>query len=94
MPELSPELRDPRKSKHDIKKTLISSRMFSIASGFPAGSIGRQAAWMFLGGCATLTLVVGLSQPEMEEADPVLKLADSSIDEETSLLRNSNDGIE
>jgi hypothetical protein len=64
--------------------------MFSIASGFAAGSIGRQLAWIFLGGLALLTFVVGLSQPEMEEADPILKLAESGpVDEETSLLGNN-----
>jgi hypothetical protein len=64
--------------------------MFSIASGFAAGSVGRQLAWIFLGGLALLTFVVGLSQPEMEEADPILKLAElGPVDEETSLLGNN-----
>jgi hypothetical protein len=61
--------------------------MFSIASLHPAGSWGRQLAWICLGGLAVVTFAVGLSQPDMEEADPVLKLADSSeIDEERPLL--------
>ena len=34
-----------------------------------------------------MTFAVGLSQPDMEEADPVLKLADASeVDEERPLL--------
>jgi hypothetical protein len=69
--------------------------MFSIASGFAAGTIGRQLAWIFLGGLAVITFVVGLSQPEMEEADPILKLANSGpIDEETSLLGNGGGTVE
>jgi hypothetical protein len=61
--------------------------MFSIASLYPAGSWGRQLAWIFLGGLAVVTFAVGLSQPDMEEADPVLELADSSeVDEERPLL--------
>jgi hypothetical protein len=66
--------------------------MFSIASRFAARTVGRQLAWIFLGGLAVLTFAVGLSQPEMEEADPVLKQADSRpADEETSLLRNDGE---
>jgi hypothetical protein len=67
--------------------------MFSIASRFAAGTVGRQLAWIFLGGLAVLTFAVGLSQPEMEEADPVLKQANSGpVDEETSLLGNDGEG--
>ena len=63
--------------------------MFSIASRFAAGTFGRQLAWIFLGGLAIVTFIVGLCQPEMEEADPVLKLVDSGpVDEETPLLGN------
>ena len=66
--------------------------MFSIASGFPARTIGRQLAWIFLGRLAVLTFAVGLSQPEMEEANPVLKQADPGlVDEETPLLRNDGE---
>jgi hypothetical protein len=66
--------------------------MFSIASRFAAGTVSRQLAWIFLGGLAIITFAVGLSQPEMEEADPVLKLAGSrSVDEETSLLGNDGE---
>lgn len=44
-------------------------------------------AWIFLGGLAAVTFAVGLSQPHMEEADLVLKLADASeADEERPLL--------
>ena len=61
--------------------------MFSIASLHPAGSWGRQLAWILLGWLAAVTFAVGLSQPHMEEADPVLKLADSAeVDEERPLL--------
>jgi len=74
---------------------LTSRQMFSIASKFAAGTVGRQLAWIFLGGLAVITFAVGLSQPEMEEADPVLKLADSQpVDEETSLLRNDGEAAE
>jgi len=66
--------------------------MFSIASGFADGTIGRQLAWIFLGGLAVLTFAVGLSQPEMEEANPVLKQAGPRpVDEETPLLRNDGE---
>ena len=66
---------------------LTPSRMFSIASLHPAATWGRQLAWIFLGGLAAVTFAVGLSQPDMEEADPVLKLADASeVDEERPLL--------
>jgi hypothetical protein len=69
--------------------------MFSIASGFAAGTIGRQLAWIFLGGLAVTTFVVGLSQPEMEEADPILKIGSSGpVDEETSLLGNGGEAAE
>jgi hypothetical protein len=69
--------------------------MFSIASGFAAGTVGRQLAWIFLGGLAVITFVVGLSQPEMEEADHVLKLANSGpVDEETSLLGNNGEAAQ
>jgi len=61
--------------------------MFSIASGFPSETFGRQLAWVFLGGFAVFTFVVGLSQPKMEGADPILKPVSSRpVDEETSLL--------
>jgi hypothetical protein len=69
--------------------------MFSIASRFAAGTVGRQLAWIFLGGLAIITFAVGISQPEMEEADPVLKLADSRfVDEETFLLGNDGEAAE
>jgi len=69
--------------------------MFSIASKFASGTVGHQLAWIFLGGLAVITFAVGLSQPEMEKADPVLKLADSQpVDEETSLLRNDGEAAE
>jgi hypothetical protein len=43
---------------------------------------------MFLGGLAVATFAVGLCQPDMEEADPVLKFAEERpVDEETPLLR-------
>lgn len=72
-----------------------STQMSSIASRFAAGTVGRQLAWIFLGGLAVITFAVGLSQPEMEEADPVLKLADSRpVDEETSLLGNDGEAAE
>jgi hypothetical protein len=74
---------------------LTGRQMFSLASGFTAGTVGRQLAWIFLGGLAITTFVVGLSQPEMEEADPILKLASSGpVDEETSLLRNDGETAE
>jgi len=61
--------------------------MFSIASGYPAGTFGRQLAWVFLGGFAVSTFAIGLSQPKMEGPDPILKIANSRpVDEETSLL--------
>ena len=61
--------------------------MFSIASGHPAGTFGRQLAWVFLGGLAVFTFAIGLSQPKMEETDPILKIVNSRpVDEETSLL--------
>jgi hypothetical protein len=85
----SPALRARRGPLHLLSLELILtfSRMFSIASLYPAGSWGRQLAWIFLGGLAVVTFAVGLSQPDMEEADPVLKLADSSeTDEERPLL--------
>jgi hypothetical protein len=66
--------------------------MFSIASGYAAGTFGRQLAWIFLGGLAIFTFAIGLSQPKMEEPDPVLKIASSRpVDEETSLLRNGEE---
>jgi hypothetical protein len=69
--------------------------MLSIASEFVAGTVGRQLAWIFLGGFAVITFAVGISQPEMEEADPVLKFADSRpVDEETSLLGNDGEAAE
>jgi hypothetical protein len=69
--------------------------LFSIASEFAAGTVGRQLAWIFLGGLAVITFAVGLSQPEMEEADPVLKLAESRpVDEETSLLGSDGETAE
>jgi len=74
---------------------LTSRQMFSIASKFASGTVGHQLAWIFLGGLAVITFAVGLSQPEMEKADPVLKLADSQpVDEETSLLRNDGEAAE
>ena len=64
-----------------------STRMFSIASGYPAETFGRQLAWIFLGGLAVFTFAIGLSQPKMEEPDPILKIVNSRpVDEETSLL--------
>jgi hypothetical protein len=69
--------------------------MFSIASGYAAGTFGRQLAWIFLGGLAIFTFAIGLSQPKMEEPDPVLKIASSRpVDEETSLLRNGEEARE
>jgi hypothetical protein len=69
--------------------------MFSIASRFAAGTVGRQLAWIFLGALAIISFAVGLSQPEMEEADPVLRLANSRpVDEETSLLGNDGEAAE
>ena len=66
--------------------------MFSITSGYAAGTFGRQLAWIFLGGLAIFTFAIGLSQPKMEEPDPVLKTASSGpVDEETSLLRNGEE---
>jgi hypothetical protein len=77
------------------RRVLTTRQMFSIASKFAAGTVGRQLAWIFLGGLAVITLAVGLSQPEMEEADPVLKQATlQSVDEETSLLRNDGEAAE
>lgn len=65
--------------------------MFSIASGFAAGTFGRQLAWVLLGGFAVFTFAVGLSQPKMEGANPVSDLADSAaVDEETPLLRSED----
>jgi hypothetical protein len=64
--------------------------MFSIASGFSFGTLGRQLAWIFLGGFAVITFAVGLSRPKMEAADSVLRFANSrTVDEETSLLGNA-----
>ena len=61
--------------------------MFSIASGYPAGTLGRQIAWMFLGGLTILTFTIGLTQPKMEGPDPILEAGSSRpVDEETSLL--------
>jgi hypothetical protein len=69
--------------------------MFSIASAFAAGTIGRQLPWIFLGGFAILTFGFGLGQPEMEEADPILKLAASEpVDEETPLLSGEGGAAE
>jgi hypothetical protein len=66
--------------------------MFSTASGYAAGTFGRQLAWIFLGGLAIFTFAIGLSQPKMEEPDPVLKIASSRpVDEETSLIRNGEE---
>jgi hypothetical protein len=78
-----------------ITGSLGSTRMFNIASGYAAGTFGRQLAWIFLGGLAVLTFAIGLSQPKMEEPDPVLKIASSRpVDEETSLLRNGEEARE
>jgi len=72
-----------------ITGSLGSTRMFSIASGYPAGTLGRQIAWMFLGGLTILTFTIGLTQPKMEGPDPILEAASSrALDEETSLLEN------
>jgi hypothetical protein len=69
-----------------------SIRMFSFAGGYPAGTFGRQLAWIFLGGLAVFTFAIGLTQPRMEEPDPILKIATSRpSDEETSLLRNGEE---
>jgi hypothetical protein len=87
---------DRRTSSQTLGRQVLTTRqMFSIASRFAAGTVGRQLAWIFLGGLAIITFAVGLSQPEMEEADPVLKLADSqSVDEGTSLLGNDGEAAE
>ena len=63
--------------------------MFSIASDYPAGTLGCQIAWMFLAGIAIFTFTIGLTQPKMEGPDPILEAASSrALDEETSLLEN------
>lgn len=75
-----------------ITGSLGSTRMFSIATHYPVGTLGRQLAWIFLGGLAVLTFAVGLSQPKRKGADPILKLASSRpADEETSLFRNEEE---
>jgi len=72
-----------------ITGSLVSTRMFSIASGYTAGTLGRQIAWVFLGALAIFTFTVGLTQPKMEGPDPILEAASSRpVDEETSLLEN------
>jgi hypothetical protein len=72
-----------------------STRMFSIASRYSDGTWGRQLAWIFLGGLAVFNLVVGLSQPKMEGADPILKAVNTGpADEETALLSNDGEGAE
>jgi hypothetical protein len=69
--------------------------MFSIASGYAAGTFGRQLAWIFLGGLAVFTFAIGLNQPKTEEPDPVLKIASSRpVDEETSFCPGTRRGNE
>jgi hypothetical protein len=67
--------------------------MFSIASAFPPGSIGRQLAWIYLAGFAVITFAIGLSQPDIEGEDPVVKSAHSGTDDEErrSLLGSPED---
>ena len=72
-----------------ITGSLGSTRIFSTASGYSAGTLGRQIAWVFLGALAIFTFTVGLTQPKMEGPDPILEAASSRpVDEETSLLEN------
>jgi hypothetical protein len=66
--------------------------MFSVASAYPPETLGRQIAWIFLGGLAAFTFAIGLTQPKMEGPDPILQIATSRpVDEETSLLRNGEE---
>jgi len=51
--------------------------MFSIASHYPEGSLGRQLAWIFVGGWAIIVFAVGLSQPDIAGEDPILKVPES-----------------
>lgn len=72
-----------------VTGSLGSTRLFRSASGFPAGTLGRQIAWLFLAGSAIFTFIIGLTQPKMEGPDPILEAASSRpVDEETSLLED------
>ena len=66
--------------------------MFSIASHYPEGSLGRQLAWIFVGGWAIIVSAVGLSQPDIAGEDPRLQVPESGTeDEESPLLANDEE---